>query len=217
MKAPVYLRRFMTMAPVLCGLALSLGLARPALADTSPDEIAYLQQQVAATPQDPDAHFNLAMGYARTPELEKAWSELQQVKKLDPGYADTLISQLEPLAKANPDNIEVLFRLAFADYFKGYQENNATYKQKAVQQFKAILAVDPHYVWALDYLSYLTYDSGDLDQALDLARQATATDPDNAVAHFLLGEGLFKDKQPFAAALQMAQAMELRGSVDPHP
>ncbi|MBU6427905.1 MAG: tetratricopeptide repeat protein [Cyanobacteria bacterium REEB65] len=185
-----------------------------AWADSSPDEIAYLQQVVAASPQDPDAHFNLAMAYARTPDLEKGWDELQVVKKLDPAYADKVIARFEPLAAANPNNIEVLFRLAFAYYFKGYQVNDPVYKAKAKSAFEAILAVDPKYVWALDYLAYLTYNAGDLDGALALARRATAADPDNAVAHFLLGEGLFKERQPLAAALEMAHAMQLRGTAD---
>ncbi len=217
MRALASHRRIGTPFLVLCGLLLALAPCAPARANTSSDEIAFLEQQVAAAPRDPDAHFDLAMAYARTPDLEKAWAELKEVDQLDPAYADQLITKLKPLSQANPDNIEVLFRLGFAYYFRGFYNHDAADKAKARAEFQDILAVDPEYVWALDYLSYLTYDAGDLSGALDLARKATAADPNNAVAHFLLGEGLFKAKQPFAAALQMAQAMALRGAVDLHP
>ena len=106
----------------LAALALAafvlLGAA-PVLADTSRDELLVLEYMAEKKPNDPDAHFDLAMAYARTPILERGWDELQKVKALDPGYADKVVTMLEPLALENPDNVEAHWRLAFAYYAKG--------------------------------------------------------------------------------------------------
>lgn len=188
-----------------------LPLQASAAADTSLDELTVLQQRAKDLPASADAHFDLAMGYARTPLLEKAWGELQKVKDIEAGYADKAIAQFEPLVAENPQNIEAHFRLAFAYYFKGWQAANPVTRALAKSEFEHILTIDPKYVWALNYLAYLTYEDGKLDEALALAKRATEADSQNAVAHFLVGQGLLKLKQPFAAAMAFTRAMQLRG------
>lgn len=197
----------------LATLALAAGLvlgALPAFADTSRDELLVLEYMAEKKPDDPDANFDLAMAYARTPMLEKGWDYLQKVKVLDPGYPDKVVSRFEPLAAENPDNVEAHWRLAFAYYAKGRESNDAASTAKARSAFLKILDIDPQYVWAYNYLAYITYEAGDLPGAATLARKAVDVSPDNAVAHFLLGQALLKQNQPFAAAMSLARAMQLR-------
>lgn len=188
----------------------SLVGALPALADTSRDELLVLEYMAEQKPDDPDVHFDLAMAYSRSPILEKGWDELQKVKALDPAYADKVIARYEPLVAENPDNVEAHWRLAFAYYAKGRESHDAAATSRARSAFQKILEIDPRYVWAYNYLAYITYEQGDLAGAASLARKAVEVGPDNAVAHFLLGQALLKQNQPFAAAMSLARAMQLR-------
>lgn len=203
------LPRAARIAAFALGTALLLG-ALPAFADTSRDELLVLEYFAEQKPDDPDAHFDLAMAYARTPMLEKGWDYLQKVKVLDPGYADKVVARFEPIAADNPDNVEAHWRLAFAYYAKGRESGDAAATAKARSAFLKILDIDPQYVWAYNYLAYITYEQGDLPAAASLARKAVDVAPDNAVAHFLLGQALLKQNQPFAAAMSLAKAMQLR-------
>jgi tetratricopeptide (TPR) repeat protein len=184
----------------------------PTLADTSRDEIAVLEQAAGDKAQDPDAHFDLAMAYARTPVLEKAWEAMQRVKELDQGFADKVIARLEPLAEQSPENVEAHWRLAFAYYARGRETGEEETMKRARQAFEQILQLDAGYVWAYNYLAYMTYEGGDLPGALTLARKAVELDSENAVAHFLVGQALLKQNQPFAAAFSLARAMQLRSA-----
>jgi tetratricopeptide (TPR) repeat protein len=198
-------------AAATLGLLIALG-APPAWADTTKEELAVVEYLAQQKPQDPDARFDLAMAYARTPVLEKAWEELQMVISLDKTYADKLIERLEPLAEESPHNVEAHWRLAFAYYFKGREGADKVAAAKARSAFEKILAIDPNYVWAYNYLAYMTYEAGDLAGAESLARKATEVAPRNAVAHFLVGQAMLKQGNPFGAAMSLARAMQLRSA-----
>ena len=198
-------------------ITVALGLlavlcASPARADTTREELAVVEYLAQQKPQDPDARFDLAMAYARTPVLEKAWEELQSVIALDKAYADKLIERLEPLVEESPHNVEAHWRLAFAYYFKGRESGDAVAATKARNAFEKILAIDPHYVWAYNYLAYMTYEAGNLTGAEILARKAVEVAPRNAVAHFLVGQAMLKQGNPFGAAMSLARAMQLRSA-----
>ncbi len=201
----------MTSSAIAAALVMGL-VAAPAFADTSRDEILILEQLAAEKAQDPDAQFDLAMAYARTPVLEKAWEAFQRVQDLDKAYADKVIARFVPLAEESPENVEAHWRLAFAYYAKGRESADSASTAKARAAFGRILELDPKYVWAYNYLAYITYESGDLPGALALAQKAVEVGPDNAVAHFLVGQALLKQNQPFAAAFSLARAMQLRSA-----
>ncbi|MBM3268709.1 MAG: tetratricopeptide repeat protein [Candidatus Sericytochromatia bacterium] len=203
--------RFRTLLATVLG-AVVLGLATPAQADTGRDEILVLEQLARERAEDPDAQFDLAMGYARTPVLEKAIEALERVQALDKAYADKVIARFEPIAQENPENVEAHWRLAFAYYAKGRETATPAHVARARQAFEDILKLDSRHVWAYNYLAYITYEGGDLPGALDLARRAVEVGPDNAVAHFLVGQALLKQGQPFAAAFSLAKAMQLRSA-----
>ena len=212
-------------------IALVVTLAGPALAtDTSKEEIKQLQDATDKAPTSPDAHFDLAMGYARTIKLETAYAELRKVADLDPRYADKVVTKYEPLFKSNPKNVEAAFRLAFGYYFKGLNaqqdadtlaktdkakadaasQDATKYKAQARQAFQAIVEADPKYVWGYNYLGYMIAESGDLDQGEATWRKAIGVE-DNAVSHFLLGQALMKQGRIPEGALETATAMRMRG------
>lgn len=192
--------------PLLCLLCT----AQPALADTRPEEIAVLKERVRQDEKDADARFDLAMGLARTPWLEQGWQELLKVREMDPGYAQKVLERYEPIAKENPDNIEAWFRLAFGHFFTGLERKDSEARRKALEAFAKVLEIDPKYVWALNYLAYLTYEGGDLAGALAYAERAVQADAENAVAHFLKAQALVRQNRYWAAAPELALAMRLR-------
>lgn len=194
------------------GVFMTLGPAWAA--DTSAGDIAMLEQAVQKDPSNPVPHFELAMGLARTSHIEQGWKELKKVNAMDPTFVDQVIAQYEPLVQQNGSNIEARFRLAFGYYFKGVNDpaEQAADTQKARDQFKAILALDPHYVWAYNYLGYLDASSGDIPSAVGDWKTAIQEDPNNAVAHFLLGQAYYKQGQMGDAVTELATAMKLKSA-----
>lgn len=203
-------------------LFLALGLtvmAAPALAaDTSKAELEVLRKRVEANPSDPHAHFDMAMGFARTSRLEEGWTSLRKVAEMDPGYADTVIATYGPMVEQNPQNIEAQFRLAFGHYFKGlnFQDQGQADAAKeakghAKKAFGRIIETDPKYVWGYNYLAYLMAEEGDLPGAVETLKKAITVEPDNAVSHFLIGQAYFRQGNHKDAVLEIGTAMRLRG------
>ena len=198
------------------GIAL---LASPALAaDTSKAELDVLRQRVQAAPQDPNVHFDMAMGLARTSRLEEGWTSLKKVSELDPGYADKVIGTYAPLVTENPQNIEAQFRLAFGHYFKGlnFQDQGQAEaakeaKLQAKKAFGHIIETDPKYVWGYNYLAYLQAEEGDLPGAVETLKKAITVEPENAVSHFLIGQAYFRQGNHKDAVVEIGTAMRLRG------
>lgn len=211
----------MLKARILVAVALAtMTFAAPAAwaVDTSRAELEELQRRVDLDPKSPDAHFDLAMGLARTVKLESGYASLKKVIELDPAYADKVITKYKPLVDQNKQNVEAFFRLAFGYYFKGWnlqqQDPNsvegAQSKQLARTAFESIIANDPKYVWGYNYLGYLLAEGGDLDKAVGLWRQAISVE-DNAVAHFLIGQAYMRQGKMAEGVMETATAMRMRG------
>lgn len=199
-------------------------------ADTTPAELQQLEQRVAQEPNNPDAHFDLAMGLARTVKLEDGYAELKKVIALDPDYADKVIAKYTPMVQANKQNVEAFFRLAFGYYFKGLMAQQASDslavtdpakakaasdeavqdKEQAKQAFKSIIANDPKYVWGYNYLGYLLFEDGHINKAMAQWNKADSIE-DNAVAHFMLGQAFIKQGDMKDAVPEITRAMQLRG------
>lgn len=214
----------------LAGL-LSLTLTAPVWAvDTSREELQQLQERVDQDSTNPDVHFDLAMGLARTVKLESGYAELKKISELDPTYADKVIARYQPLVAENKQNVEAFFRLAFGYYFKALNAQQtadslartdaekaheaalevAKNKALAKQAFEAIIANDPQYVWGYNYLGYLLFEGGEIDKGVEQWRKAITVE-DNAVAHFLIGQAFIKQGNVKEAVPEMARAMQLRG------
>lgn len=203
---------------LLLALGLALMTAPAFAADTTKAELDLLRQRVTSAPQDPGAHFDMAMGLARTSRLEEGWTSLKKVSELDPGYADKVIATYAPMVDENPQNIEAQFRLAFGHYFKGlnFQDQGQPdaakeAKLRAKKAFGHIIETDPQYVWGYNYLAYLLAEEGDLSAAVDTLKKAIAVEPNNAVSHFLIGQAYFRQGNHKDAVLEIGTAMRLRG------
>jgi len=215
--------------PVAALVALTVMAPAAWAVDTPKAEIEQLQRRVDASPTDPDAHFDLAMGLGRTVKLESGYTELKKVHELDPTYADKVIARYKPMVEQNKQNVEAHFRLAFGYFFKGYgyeldanaakddlakaealRADSAKYKGMAKESFQTILEVDPKYVWAYNYLGFLWGSDGNLDQALTILKQGLSVE-DNAVGHFLIGQVYFKQGNVPGGLAETTTAMRMRG------
>ena len=202
-------------------------------ADTPRALIEELESRVKLAPDDPDAHFELAMGLARTVKLEGGYRELRRVQELAPDYADRLFARLKPAADRDPDSQDALFRLAFASYFKALearnsvsslppdqgpeaarrQEQAAMLTRDATRYFEKMAAQDPGDIWPLQYLGYLRLEAGDGDGAIDLWKKSLSIQ-DHAVAHFLLGQIYLRRGQMMDGFRELSTSMQMRG-LDP--
>ena len=215
-------------------VALACMHGQPVLAgDTPRDVVQALETRVREAPEDPDAHFELAMALARTVKLESGYRELTRVQELAPDYADRLFSRLKPAADRDPDSQDALFRLAFASYFKALEmrrsadslppeqgdeaarrrESAQFLTREATRYFERMAAQDTLDLWPLLYLGYLRLESGDPEAALTLWRQALALQ-DHAVPHFLIGQLYLRRGQMIDGFKELSTAMQLRG-LDP--
>lgn len=173
-------------------------------------EIEKWKQQTTAHPKDPNGYFELAMAYSRSSYIEKAWPALQEVDKLDPNFANKVIQKMNNQLAKTPNDTEARYKLAFGYYFKGLKNNDATYKQKAKDEFDRIIKQDPNHIWAMNYRAYLYTEDGELDKGIEMWERSLAIDKNNPVTHFVLGHAYYK-KGKFKQALQeIGLAFDLR-------
>jgi tetratricopeptide (TPR) repeat protein len=168
-------------------------------------ELDACRQQAVQAPESPDAHFELAMAYARTPFLEQGWEALKRVNTLDPAYADKAVAKYEAALHADPTDAEASFRLAFAYYFQNK-------KDVARQQMERTVALAPQDPWAYNYLGFLIAEAGQIDEAARIWQQALAIDPNNAVTHYLIGQVYYRQGKFMQAAGSLANALKLRST-----
>ena len=109
------------------------------------DDISIAKKNLEKFPEFPEAHFNLAVAYSRTAELEKVWSELEEtkalIKKKSKDYASRvlLVEKYIALLKKKETDLRFAYRLAFLHYLKGYLLHRLKEKSidKDIQEFKA--------------------------------------------------------------------------------
>jgi tetratricopeptide (TPR) repeat protein len=102
-----------------------------------------------------------------------------------------------------PDNIDILFSL-------GVLWDDQGDKNKAMEYMEQIIAIDPDYPEALNYLGYSLAEMGQhLDRALVLVNNALKADPDNGYYMDSLAWVLFKQNKLHQAWEAIAQSVKL--------
>jgi tetratricopeptide (TPR) repeat protein len=117
-------------------------------------------------------------------------------------YQDSL-SLLQKLAAAHPDQLPTAFLLGAAYERTGQRD-------KAVEEFRRVLKLDPDFHAALNYLGYTFAEAGmNLDEALALVSRAVALDPDNGAYVDSLGWTYFRLGRPEQARGFLERAARL--------
>ena len=193
------------------------------------DDVATAEAQAQSYPNNPEAHYLLAIAYSRTPYLEKAYQAFRKAKKLmkksEAGYAgiNDKIAEYEAMLAYRPEDPLVLYRLAFGYYTKGYgiehdyiqntPETPQSYYEKAETTLRRLIAVDPQDVWARNYLGFLLVDIDEkkhLDEAIRLWEESLAVKKDNPGAYMLLGEAYMRKGNLRKAVEYGAQGLHSR-------
>ncbi len=108
------------------------------------DDLSIAKAQVLKYPDNPEAHFNLAIALSRTSLVEEAIKELRKTKILirkpeNAGTIDKKINEYREMLENNSNETHsntIRYRLAFAHYLKAYliskdiEKNNTVKKDK---------------------------------------------------------------------------------------
>jgi tetratricopeptide (TPR) repeat protein len=149
------------------------------------------------------AHFDLAMLYAKSPNLMEAWDLLKKIPNLDPTFADKMKAQLEPKLLEDPTNENYRFQLAFVYYFQGK-------KDLSMAQFEELVRLNKQDPWPLNYLAYLKSENNQYAECEKLIDRAAELDKDNAVTYFLRGQLEYQKGNYLGSAKAIATAIRLK-------
>lgn len=105
------------------------------------DDINIAKAQVAKYPENPEAHFNLAIALSRTSAVEDAVKELRKTKKLirkpeNAGVMDKKIREFKEILANNPEANNIRYRLAFSHYLKAYLTSKQIEKELKTKEDK---------------------------------------------------------------------------------
>jgi tetratricopeptide (TPR) repeat protein len=130
-----------------------------------------------------------------------ALAAAQAYQRLD-RYQDS-IPLLERLAGAHPEQVVTGFLLGAAYERTGQRD-------KAVAEFRRVLALEPDFHAALNYLGYTFAEAGiNLEEALKLASRAVALEPDNGAYVDSLGWAYYRLGRPEQARGYLERAARL--------
>jgi cytochrome c-type biogenesis protein CcmH/NrfG len=196
------------------------------------NDIDQAEAQVKATPNDPEAHFLMAVAYSRTPYVEKALQELERSRRLarksPEGFAmfDRKIAEYERMLLKTPNDPLIMYRLGFGYYMRGYavangympnlngQSSNLFYdkSESILRQLVALDATDPY---ARDYLGFLLAERDpdkNYDAAVALWNESLKISPENPAAYMLLGQAALKKGNLKLAIESTTQALKVRNT-----
>jgi len=175
-------------------------------------EIEYLQKAVTADPTDPDYHFNLAVAYYRSGQINAAVRQLKEVMNLRSSdseaksFLDTLSVQSGstvsrvPLQRIKLNYDETSYRLLAMEIQKANEIRLAQADPHARAQF--------HLERADDFLK-----RGFPTEAQKEFAEAVKADPSNSAAHAGLAV-LLETTDPIRAVSEARKAVQMKPSVD---
>lgn len=166
-------------------------------------EIAVKKAAVRKAPKDPHAHFDLAITYAYTNNIQDGWAELKKVNDLNPEFRTEALNLYIKKVTADPDDWRLRFRLAFAYYFNDK-------KKDAIRELQNVLLLDPYNVWAYGYIALIYGEMGDVDNAMVNVKKGLKIDSNVAALHLLLSEGYYKKGDSWKGFLERMEALRLR-------
>ena len=200
------------------------------------DDINIARAQVKKYPDNPEAHFNLAIALSRTSAVEDAIKELRKTKLLirkeeNAGIIEKKIIEYKEILKGDPAAHNIRYRLAFSHYLKAYLANKTTTSsmfgsklaldeknsiakenlELSIYYFNELLKLNPNDSWAKIYLGFILAEQfSDTDRAKELWHEVLKTDPNNPASYFFLGELHIKEGKLKEGIKEISQAILLR-------
>ena len=144
-------------------------------------------------PTNNESIFNLAMSYAYTGQIRKGWGLL---KKVDESYAEDVVETYVALQDIDGENWKYPFKAAFGYFF--IKEKN-----KAIQKFEEVLAIDQKNVWAYGFIALIYGEMNQTDKAISYCKKALKIEPNATAIHLLYAEGLRRKGKYFEAMKEL--------------
>lgn len=166
-------------------------------------EIKTKKEAVAENPNDPNAHFDLAITYAYTNHIQNGWNELKKVNDINPKFRNKAINLYIQKVIVDPGDWRLRFRLAFAYYFNDM-------KKEAIRELKNVLILDPYNVWAYGYITLIYGEMGEIDKGMHYVKKGLAIDSNVAALHLLLSEAYYKKGDGWRGFLERMEALRLK-------
>ena len=171
------------------------------------DEINTKLEAVTNAPNDPLAHFDLAITYSYTNHVQEGWDELKKVHDLDGNFAPVALDMYAKKVMENPSDWKMRFRLAFALYFSDK-------KAEAIEEMRNIANMqpkdDPKRIWAYGYMGLIYGEIDKVDDAVKYVKKAIKIDPNVAALHMLLASGYSKKGQGWDAFWEGVECVRLK-------
>ena len=166
-------------------------------------ELNQKQAAVKARPNDPFAHFDLAITMAYTNHLQEGWNYLKKTVEIDPDFRKKGLEFYIKKVTENPGDWRLRSRLAFAYYFNDK-------KDQAIQELENVLKINPYQVWAYGYLALIYGEMNEIDKAMEYTQKGIKLDSNVAALHLLLAEGYKRKGDNWKAFLETMEAVRLR-------
>ena len=145
------------------------------------DDVNIAKLQVQKYPENPEAHFNLAIALSRTSLVEEAIKELRKTKILlrkekNSGTIEKKINEYKEILNRDPAANNIKYRLAFSHYLKAYLINKSISSMSdsklvlydkdpsvkenlelSIYYFNDLLKSNPNDSWAKIYLGFINF------------------------------------------------------------
>jgi Flp pilus assembly protein TadD len=217
-----------TLVSIMSALVVTFALAKPAFSEGSVEELmasggallkngAYTEaigtfrKVLGMEPRNFEAQYNLAFAYMQAERYDKSVAEFKKALSLEPrnaecwsniGFAYERLGKTSMAADAinrsvelNPSNVEARMNLA------GMYENANAF-DKAIAQYEAAIRTDGSRGDAYCGVARCMTDKGNIAGAKKYLTEAIAKDANNAEAHWLLGNIIWKKENKQADALK---------------
>lgn len=169
----------------------------------TPQILENLKKTVKNQPLNANAHFNLAIAYAKTAYMEKSWAEFKKTHDLSPNFYMQQVNYYHKKVVKNSFDINARFCLTFGYYF--------TQRRKlAILEHEKILNIEPKFIWSYNYLGYLLKEDGQLNKSMEILEKGIKLDSNNAMTHFFLGQTYYSLKKFDDALVEISLAMKLK-------
>jgi len=178
------------------------------MTDELREEIEAKQKALEENPDDPHAHFDLAITYSYSNKVQEGWDELKKVNEIDEEFAPLALEMYSKEVEANPDDWKKRFRLAFALYFNDM-------KREAIEEMNYIAEMEPKddtnkRLWAYGYMGLIYGEEDEDDLAVEYVKKAIEIDTDVAALHMLLAAGYQKQGKGWEAFWEGLEALRLK-------
>ena len=182
-------------------------------------ELVIWEDTVAKRPDDPRAHYNLAVILGKAGRTREEVEHYQQALRLKPNYADAhynlgvaaweagniqgAIQHWEQALRLNPD-------LADAHYDMGVVLNRLGKSDEAISHYEQAVRIAPNYAKAHNDLAGILARLGRTQEAVGQYEEALRVRPDFAEAHYRLGVLLAGLGRTPEAIVHLEEAVRLK-------